>query len=359
MNKTISYKQIAILIFILGITFKVSALPSLISDKLEQSATFYIVLFMIIDILIGFLIFYTLKYDGINLLQEKLHPIIYKGIMLVFSIYFLAKLLLFFCGIVVFTEGQLFDNIDIYLIALTLIFPITYFASNGIRAIARTMEIMIFCIIIVIFINFTFVNANFNFWYNLPIFTEKFSTQIAESSQFLLWFGDCTPLLFVCLARHTKGKKLPLITAIGTILFTILCYTFMFAIYGNNTAYISNFAVKLSSYNIFSNDLGRMDWLGMIVWLSMATSYVSIYFWVCTESLTRIFKKPLFSKTITIICAILPLLIIRDTMKIISIARTPVALVIAIIGNLVLPILVFTLTSVIKNKGGKIEENLL
>ncbi|MEG1790774.1 MAG: GerAB/ArcD/ProY family transporter [Clostridia bacterium] len=320
-NNLIYKRQLAVLIFIMAFTFKVSRLPPLVAEHVKSSGALLIALYLVFEIIMFFIIYRIANANGLKDIEDgNGKNIMYKLLMLILLLNFLFKLCLMYAGTVLFVLELLFENISTEEIALILVIPIAYLSAKGIQTISRTAEISMWYIILVLVVNFLFLKASPDFSLNLPILNDEIPVFLKKGSVFFFWFGDFTPFIFLTLKDSKRNFiKVSLTASVLLILFVFLL---MFAVYGNSARYISNFIVKVASFNQFANKLGRLDWTGMIAWLVLAILYLSVYLWAVIEAGSRIFKNRKAALSLGVIVLTLVIIIVGDLNKLIDFATT-------------------------------------
>lgn len=282
-------------------------------------------------------------------------PKTFKILIFLVMAYYIIKTSLTMGGTILFIIDLLFDGAKVGLICVTLILPIFYLAFKGIRTIARFSQICIWLIAFVLGFNYIFLNANPVFSQNLPLINDTIPNMIKNGSSFFLWFGDVTPLLFIKLKKdHSKGTSIAvaIVAAFGLIIYG---FSLMYALYGNAAPYISNFLVKVASYNQFADKLGRLDWSGIIIWLLMAMIYLAFYFWIIAEIGRRVFKKRNLVLSLSAIGVVIFELFFKDYQRVGEFAMSGIIKYAAIFCNLLFPAIVIVWVYVVKKKKAKAE----
>lgn len=353
-NENSIYKnQLAVLVFILTFAFKMSRLPPEMAGIMGSSGTFVVSIYLLIELITFIFIYRFMKSGGLDAMNEN-PPKTFKILLLLVMAYYVIKTCLTMGGTILLIIDLLFDGANAGLICITLILPIFYLAFKGIRTIARFSQICIWLIAFVLGFNYIFLNANPVFSQNLPLINDTIPNMIRNGSSFFLWFGDVTPLLFIKLKKdHSKGTPIAvaIVAAFGLIIYG---FSLMYALYGNAAPYISNFLVKVASYNQFADKLGRLDWSGIIIWLLMAIIYLSFYFWIIAEIGRRVFKKRNLVLSLSAIGVVIFELFSKDFQRVGEYAMSGIKYA-ALFCNYVFPVIVIIWVYVIKKKKAKAE----
>lgn len=275
MEKTIYNRQFGILAFICALTFKVSRLIPIVAENVGSSGALVIIIYLLFEGIAYACIYRVIKSDGMDAILSKQNKVVKGIVLLLLSAFFVAKLYLMNSGTALFVTDSLFDGVPVWVVVLVLAAPCLYMAKKGVRAIARTAEILIPFILLVLVLEFFFIKTNLKFDRNLPIISMPVGELIKGSDNFYFWFGDFLPFLFVKVKDNNKN-----IAGLAVALaFTIVTFTYVmiYAIFGEMTVMVEYPMVTLAAFNQFAEILGRMDWLGIIAWLCMAITYIGVF----------------------------------------------------------------------------------
>lgn len=302
-RNTVYNRQLGMIYFMISLNFKVAKLPSLLVEAVGNSNLVIIILLSLLDLAMLGVVMRISQLGVLEEIEKHKNKVLYKALMLVLAGYFLFKLGLMYGGVVQFVLDQLFENIDAIWISITLIIPICYLAYKGFNTIARVCELFIWYLFIVIAINFCFLDAQLDWSRNLPLFDGNAMSTLMKGGGYAIWFGDALPFLFLTV----KKNKVNYVKFLGaaSLLVISATYVVMNAMYGKAAVYITNFIVKLSGFNMFSDKLGRLDWVGMVAWVINSCVYLAVFFWATMQAGRKVADKPRIIAALIIIAIII------------------------------------------------------
>jgi len=287
--KTVSSKQFYLLIFFITIISKLLYLPSSITLLSGKDAYFVMIFWFIFDGLFLFLLLLHFKKRNTSffkLLQDRLNPTVFKLLLVVFSFYFLIKLMLFILESTTLLSTSFYASFIHYEFYVLLFFFILYGFSLSFRTILRTLELLkiVFLVGLIFILIVSFMNSNFI--HLLPIFengTFPLTNAIKNSA---VWFGDFM-LLFLLLGKVELKPKFLLnsmmhyVTAAVISIIFIICFIATFSNdAGSQTLAIYNLLINMSGNSAFS----KLDWLFIGIWsiaflfMTIVLSYITFIF---------------------------------------------------------------------------------
>jgi hypothetical protein len=301
-------RQFAILIFFAAMTFKLSNLPTFLSTSVGVNML-AAVMITVIEIVLYVLVALFIRSGGFDSLDYAYKPAQYP-LMIIISLFLALKATLFFSGAAYNVKGLMFDQASNELIFLTLIIPIAFMAVKGIRVIARTAEIFFPLVVFLMVFSIAFIKGNMNINYNLPLLTMPIADYTKFTLGYGLWMVDALPFLFLSLKNH----KLPY-TSLGIAFsyFAVLACIFLGnALYGNFMVKIGNLFIKVNAFNYFAEELGNLQWMGILAWLTMTAIYLSTLYWGSIEALTRVIKKRNLAAAIILVGSLISVLVVKE-----------------------------------------------
>jgi len=324
-------------------------LPPLMRQAVGTNNLFVLLLYLLLDAVQFFVVYKFVATGGKDAIQDTAF---YKIAGAMLFVNFFMKTFMATAGTTAFTTESLFEDIGTGSIAVALLAVSGYIAAKGIRTIGRTTEISSFLVFTVFTLNLVFLKVYLDFSKNLPFIDGEFLDVIRRGDEFFMWFGDATPLLFLSI-KPSRRNPTPLMYGLSVV-FVIIGFVLMNAIYGDASEYVVNLVVKVASFNQFSDVLGRLDWTGLIVWLMLAVIYISVYLWASGEALKPLFKG---KKNIVIVLTVIGVLAmtilkkdIRNTLDFVTgNARWYVAAT-----NYVLPVALIVYAEIRKRKSAKL-----
>lgn len=350
-DNSIYKNQLAVLVFILTFAFKMSRLPPEMAGVMGSSGTLVVCIYLLLELITFLFVYGFMKRGGLDAIDQNPSKI-FKSLLVIVMVYYLAKTCLTTGGTILFVIELLFDGVSARLICVTLLIPIFYLAYKGMRTIARFSQICIWLFAFVLAFNYIFLKANPIFSQNLPLINDTIPKMFEKGSSFFLWFGDVTPLLFIKLKKpHEKGTAIA-VALIAAFVLIIYGFLLLFALYGNAAPYINNFLVKVASYNQFADKLGRLDWSGIIIWLLMAMIYLAVYFWVIGEIGSRVFKKRNLVLSLSVIAVAIFEFMLKDYQRVGEFAMSEIKYC-AAFCNYIFPAIVIIWAYALKKKNAK------
>ena len=306
-GETIFNSQAAILIFITGIAFKLSAAPGMINEEFGSSTFWVFVCYSLIDVVLTALVFLFARKNG-DALLEATDSLAYRVLSFVAMLFFSLKGLFQFAYAASYLTHELFEGLEPSLIYLLFLLPIVYLGVKGIRTIARTGEVFFFVLAATIIVNLAFLNTKMDFARILPVFSKEPSTLATAFPRYGLWLGDMLPFVFV----KIKDKRLPYITAsvIGTWL--VVCGVILLgvAIYGDALKTVTDLLIRMAGFNQLSKDIGRTEWSNLLVVIISSIISLSFTYFGATSACKRAFKTDLPIKVIYPLAVALAIFII-------------------------------------------------
>lgn len=272
---TLYNSQVASIVFMLGIAFKLSEVPSVICSDFGSSTLWVYLCFSACEIVCALMIFSITRLGGDALLRA-INSIPYKCVCLVTSLYFIAKCTFYFCYCASYLTHELFTGAQPYLIYALLVVPIVYLGIKGTRTIGRTCELFALLFFAVIILNLAFLDTDMDIGRNLPVFAVEPTKFFVELPRYGLWLGDLLPFIFI----RIRDKKMPYISIGFAVTWTLsnLIVALGIAIYGNALKMVSDLLIHIASFNQLSLEIGRMEWTNLLVILFMSVFSIAFLF---------------------------------------------------------------------------------
>lgn len=303
---TLYNSQVGGVVVISTLAYKLSSLPSIVSEYLSSSTLWFYLLFVLVDTF-AFVITYLFFHDGGD---ELLHDDLRYKFGLVFASIFMGfKCLTFFAFSVLFFAIELYVGIAPVIVVTMLIVPVIYLGVKGVVTIARLCEIMVFLILGIIVLNLAFLKADLDIGRNLPVLSTSAKEFFAHSLRYGTWLGNFMPLMFI----KVKKKKFPYIpTSFGvTQLLTVIVVMIGVAMYGNAMKIVSNLLIETSGFNQLSTEIGRMEWTALFAVIVMGITEMGFLFYGVMECSVRLTKSKIpfgfiLAVVIFLLCTLLP-----------------------------------------------------
>ncbi len=331
---TVYNRQAAVLLFILSVTFKAAALPAMVAEEAASGGLVVLALLFLTDVTGWILLRRFIDIGGIELFDKNAKKWFKCAIMIVLSAYFVFKTILYFSQTIDFVVSYMFEHIKLLEATIVLFVPCVFLAAKGIKNIARVGEITIVMVIVVLAFNCLFIKTDADFARNLPLFNMSFGETASVCAKFCFWFGDFMPLLFVAEKRN-KRNLTPWAMA-GAVVFVLLTYALMFAIYGKSLVIVKNAMLKFGVFNHLETYFGRLDWTVIIIWLPMAFICGGTQLWAAGEAVKRLTGNRAVALTLASVAVFVFFLFVEDAMTATSMAKSEWGLA-ALTINVVVP----------------------
>lgn len=277
-------RQLGILVFIITLAFKLARLPAVLAEHTGVNLL-GILLLSAIEVVLLLLVLLFVYRGGFDALGGSFRTAQF-ALLAVLVLYYFFKGTIYFAYTVQAVRGLMFDEIPQFVLVLTLGIPVFYLAAKGVRTTARTAELFFPFLIAIIAFSLFCLKTDMDFLRNLPLLPAPFASYAKESLSVGFWGMDGAAFLFYSV-KKTKGPRVGIAIAV-TYVVILAYYVISNAIMGDWLTGVPNVFVSLCSYNFFVRDLGRLDWLGIIAWLSMSVIGMAVIFGAAMDAIGRI-----------------------------------------------------------------------
>lgn len=259
--------QFAILAFISSVCFKIVMLPQYLSATAGRNAWLSMLTLVLADGVALACVYAVVTRTDIRALPA---PVPLKRLMMaVVGVTCFAKLVLFTSETTAYCSTTLFDEGLWRLILAGLIPALIYLMVKGGNVLARTAQIIIWFVAIVVALNLFFAQAAGSIKNVLPISYDK--RVLLSCDKYLAWFGDFSPLLFFSVSGSKKKNIVPvLISYILILTFTVGLSIAFTSVYGGGGVLVANAFNKLAIFNKLSTLIGTVDFTVVCAWLMIA-----------------------------------------------------------------------------------------
>ena len=270
---TIYNSQAGFVIFALGIAFKLSAMPGVISETYGSSTLWAFIALTIVELAVTIAVFAFVRMRGDDLLRCSASRA-YRLLCGAASIWLVLKGTFYFCYCVSYIAHELFGGVEPSLLYLLFISPAIYLGIKGARSIARTTEILMPVFFVLIVFNLVFFDTNMDMGRNLPIFALPPTDFFKYIFRYGLWIGDALPFIFL----RIKNKRLPYVSggAVITAVIVLVTVALGVAAYGESLKMVSDLLIHIAGFNQLSMEIGRMEWTNLFA--AVAASILSLSF---------------------------------------------------------------------------------
>lgn len=287
--------QAGTIIFALGIAFKLSTAPSVISQNLGSSTLWAYILLSAVELLIVIAVFAFVRMQGDGLLRATGNRF-YRICCGVCALWLIAKGTFYFCYCASYLAHEQFGGVEPSLFYLLLLTPIVYLGAKGIRSISRTCEIFVPVFFVLIVLNLIFLETDLDIGRNLPIFSVPPKDFFVGLPRYGLWLGDVVPFIFL----RIKNKRLPYLSgSIFTTFSLVIIIVFLgVAVYGEALKTVTDLLVRIAGFNQLSMDIGRMEWTNLFSVIAFSIISLSFIYYGCTAATERAIGFGLSAKII-------------------------------------------------------------
>lgn len=311
-----------------------------------------------LELLAAISLLFVLKNDGRalgDILSESLGKVGKKVVFCGLAVFYLLKAVVPIAEQLLISYEVLYESTPKLVFFVPLFIAMFYSSYSGFGGLFRVVELfspfVIFSLLGIGFLSLSSVEL----LELLPVFEYGLYPSGTAMIANLLWFGDFTLLL--PLFGQTERVKKPHFIAIGYILGIIVVAAFLaitVGIFGPAAARQVFMISKISKYSIAFSNLGRIDFLFIIVLFLGATLYSSTLFSCAVWAIEEVVpvKKHVVSGVLCVIFAAFSLTTLLKTYAVIEFLQT-YALVLFLPSNVLVP----TVLPILSNLNHKNEKN--
>lgn len=342
---TLYNSQVGAVVFLCTLSYKLSALPSIVNEYLSSSTLWFYLLLSLVDILEFVLVYLFAKDGGDELMKDKIPYKIGLGVLFVFLG---LKCVGYFSFAVLFFTVELYVGISPVIVVAILLAPMLYLGLKGANTLARTAEILAPVVLAIIVLNLAFLDCHLDINRNLPALALPLKDFAIHSLKYGLWLGNFFPLLFV----KIKPKKFPYISSSVAVthILTLVAVMIGVAMYGNAMKILGNLLVEISGFNQLSTEIGRMEWTALFAVIVMGVMEIAFLFFGLTECSLRLTKSKIPAIVIVVGVVLLLSILLPSPQVIADLSHTTTIGAIMLSISLILPIYFLIVKSVYKRK---------
>ena len=275
--------EVGILVYVLLVTFRVCAMPAILSEGAGESCFYVVMAGLGID---GLLTLLCLRVAAMGGLPAVAWPKPVKRILFgLLALLFLFKTTLRVYEVTDYCVNELFDHATPLLLAVVLIVTSALLATKGFVGVARTGLMYAILVAFLAVLSVFYVEFG-GYDYNLfaLLRPQGVGNGLLRS---LVWMGDGLVFLLVDLRsadgvekRYTWGVLSLLVVIIGMAAFYLnFVYT-----YGSAGQYVRYAFVRMLT-NGDPDALGALDWPVLLIWLSAVPLHLAALFYAAMQSL--------------------------------------------------------------------------
>ena len=251
--------------------YKVSTLPSYLASVAQNDMWLSFAVVQALEIFTLAPILLVASRGGLkNILPKALYVIVACFCV----IWWALRLGMLNTDVVHYVSKILFEHDKRLLIIVLLMGSSLYIASRGVRSIGRMGELAIYPMILLVLLFVLFNKGQPDFSELLPI-CDRGVSSLTAGLNLGVWFGDFLPLMFLDLRQDKSSSLKVYISAIvATILEVGLCVIFIaeYQVVADSTDSVLS---RLMNQVILSSEVGRLDYVGIIVWIMANVLYIS------------------------------------------------------------------------------------
>jgi len=296
-TKSLSTRQIAVLVFLLGTAVKLFSLPAALLQAGGRGAALALLIFLLLDLLtlallIGASVLQPNK-TAFEIVEERLGKIPAKIIFALVTVYLCIKTLLVLAMLSRFVGTELLEGMPWAVLLLPLIALFIVFGIHSSRAIGRLGEILVWPVALAVIVLFFFSLQSASFTNLLPFWGDS-GASVSSPLRFLpLWFGDFTAL-FIVLGKRKKSKHFVKVTAISGAATAAVVLVFMVTIFASFATIRSildpSKISQITQAGVMNFSIGRADKIFFVVLAAGVLVSLAVFFYAAARSASFVFN---------------------------------------------------------------------
>ena len=270
----VNEKQLSVMIFFIPLVFKMSMLPSYLYKTAGVDGFVIAAGFALTEFIQLWAVLFVCEKGGMQGIRARYGngAFLLLSCPLLFVIF--VKSALFLTEIVNYVTTFLFYNVISTPILLTLLLICYYFAYKGARSIARIFEITVWLIPVIILMGLIFGETDIRGECLLSVFANGGKGIPEAVKRYLIYTFDFSPLLF-CNVRIRRKTTVGIFSALSVAVLTG-CYMLFYCRYGKATFMIDCAFARLASFDTVISEVGSLDWISCILWVTTAILNISL-----------------------------------------------------------------------------------
>lgn len=281
----INCRQFSIMTFLLLMSLKFLALPSLVYNDCKTNSWLAFVLIVAFDILLLVIVtrflFCSQEESFYDFLKNRFGIVITKILCFMFFCVFMIDLFTGITGVQRMLVENFYNEFDWYIYLIPLICILAYMTYKGLQNIGRLCELFVLLVVIgLIFIIIKGLPA-FEPTFFLPAFTTGVSPIVKAFAKHISWFGTPVALLFAMGnidRQHWKKSTLVKYSILGVVLVLLIVCEF-YGVFKTNAGFHSFAISDLSQVSNFSTALDELSWLVISIWVTAQILQLAIIFY--------------------------------------------------------------------------------
>ncbi len=350
MKLELKSRQVCLFIIAFFPVVKIFTAPSVLSSFASNDLWISTIIILVIDFIGLLAIIYAYKHtksDLFTLLENTMGKLGARAVFILYFIFFFLK------AIVPINEQKDYVELTLYTLMPSKLYFLPFFAvalylcCKRLRILGRASDVLFGFTVVGLIVLISLSIPNADYLAILPIGVNGFKGIIKASYSALNWFCDLPYLLFFMGNFDLKkGDGIKIIISFLISLIMIVFFMITFYSVFTSIAFRQRFALtEISKYTAVINNIGRFDYLGIVLILVSNIFALSLPLFFACKILDTIFniKKKWISPCIVIGAQLLILLVFtRNFASIETFMKTYSSAFFFIMGN-ILPLLVIPL----------------
>ena len=292
-KKVISPGQYALLAAVLISVFKLSVLPSVVSEYAGRDAWMCAVIIIASELMVLVPISNISLSGGVEAIREKYGKVTYMVVTAPVIGVTVIKTMIYIAEVNSFCSSYLFYNVSTEKLGIVIAVAAAFIASTGIKGIARSAIIAIGTLPLIFIIGLAFGEPSAEFSRLLPIGAGGLKALFGGVDKALFFAFDLTPLMFIRQESKEKreGRSVIFLVQGGVFAAIVFFFAAFTAVFGG-AYYLSQHAMAaLGSFNVVNTEVGAVDWPAVVSWLTFAAIQIALQIWS-----VGCWAEPLFGK---------------------------------------------------------------
>ncbi len=307
MQYQLKTRQVCFFLIALTPISKLFIMPSVLAGKAEQDLWISAMINLALDFLTIFLVTIACKRSNttiLGLLERSLGKTATKIITAIYFAYFTIK------AIMPISEQKDYIEMTLYTLKPTIFYFLPFFISafylctKRLKVLGRSADVLwLFTLIgFAVLLSLSLTGADFNAIFPVGVSGAKRIFSGSYASQ--VWFGDGVYLAFF-IGQFVYEKKSRLKILLSYLISALITLLFILIFYGTFTsiAHRQRFAfTEISKYTTVINNLGRFDYIGIVMILFVNIFAISLPVYFSAKTLNYLFgiKKEWISALIAV-----------------------------------------------------------
>lgn len=363
MDKSVSTRQLLLILIVSMVTLKVLYLPSLLAKDMGRDAYLFVFFMLTLDFLVLAILLFLIKKFPDTTLKQMLQNIFgrffYKVIFFLLFLFFLLKCWGIFEGTFSYLNENLYTSLKWTTFSIPILISVYFVVNTGKRPIARITEIFAPIIIFGLILSFLIGVFRADFSNILPFLDGGVSKIFSQTFRYSFWFGDYIVLLIffgdVKIDKHFKAKTL-LPIAFFIILITAF-FVVSYCLFGYNSVCHTNSISDTLQVLPSTSDIGSLDWVLILIWdislvLNLIINATAAVF--CLKNTVKVFSQKTSSIIVVVSILVMSLIASFDVFSSIQFVRN-IAGYFCFAVQYALPVLIFIFSFKNKNMNKNME----